>query len=168
MSDQPKNTNCHGKVVSTTRYPAGKFFQVPNGIHKVVSSPYDLAALLFLMQCADGNGTSFPSYATIAQGIMSRCQAMISVSRLNKSGIISIQERPNASNVFTVNFDRLVNLIDQSTVSTSRPRRALQSTKTTIPVNQVDPNHTQGTKPTEQEEKNNLSLIDEIYSEAQI
>ncbi len=147
------------------RYPAGKFFQIPNGVHRVVKSPYDLSVLLFLMQCADSNGKCFPSYATIAQGIMSRYQAMKSVKNLQVTGILSIKQTPYKPNTFVVNFDKLVNLIDQSTVLTSQPRRPHQSTTLTPPVNQVDPNHTHITIHNEQDvNQKNDSLIDSYYA----
>ena len=57
------------------RYPAGKFFLVPNGIHRAVHSPYDLIVLLYLLQCSEPKGKSFPSYKTLSPGLMSRYRA---------------------------------------------------------------------------------------------
>jgi hypothetical protein len=163
--NQPQNISGQKEVTVTVRYPAGNFFQVPNGIHRAVNSPYDLSVLIFLMQCADRNGKCFPSYATISQGIMSRYQAIKSVKNLHDKGIVNIERIPYKTNTFIVDFHKLVNLIDQSTTLTSQSHRLHRSTTLTTPINQVDSNNTQITKPSEQEDKNNISLIDAIYSE---
>lgn len=159
-------------VAEMNLYEAGKFYQLPKNIHKVLKNPFEFAVLTYLLQCADDNGSSFPSYKTLAQGMMSRYQAILSVKQLETAGFITIKKTPYHSNHFTVDISKLVNCIEQSTVLTSQPRRPPQSTVLTTLVNQVDPNNNHLTKTIEQkeiiEDNNFESFIKSTFKEAKI
>jgi len=96
------------------------YFKVPNGIFKIVKNTYNLSVLLYLLRCANGNGTAFPSYKNLAQGLMSRYKCMQVCKELQDSGYISIKNRFNTkrncddSNIFIINMEKILSDIEQA------------------------------------------------------
>ena len=124
------------------KYENGDFYQVPRGIEKVVGDIYEFTVLTRLLDRASNTtGASFPSFRDLTMGMMCRNRAIQSVKAIEKLGIINIEHIPFKSNTYTINIDKLMELIktsaphglvqvkDQSTTKTSQlPAVASQQT----------------------------------------
>jgi hypothetical protein len=99
----------------------GHYYRVPNNIHSVVSSVYELSILLLLLQHTDDNGYCFPGQDTLAQRIMSTKQVKRATDTLKKKGFISVTRkwiRGGGINLYyTVNLSAIENSIAQRTDS---------------------------------------------------
>lgn len=113
----------------------GNYTKIPNDIHKIVKSVYELSILIYLLRCCDSHNKCFPSYDKITQGLMTRRHCMNLCKELTKRGYIRIKERKFKSNIFTINIERIVNDIHQCTTVTSEPKSPRKSKYT---KNQLD------------------------------
>ncbi|MGB2814098.1 MAG: hypothetical protein WBC75_03280, partial [Dehalococcoidales bacterium] len=100
--------------MANPQFRPGEFYQIPNGLHRIVKFPTDLCVLTYLLQCRNGSNTCFPSYQKICQGLFSRRQAMTSVKRLKKADIISVIGTPYKANTFVINMELIVKLTSEA------------------------------------------------------
>jgi hypothetical protein len=101
-----------------TKLPDGHFFQVPDNIHRAVMNVYELAVLIHLLQRQDGEGCSFPSQETLAQGMMSTKQVNRATTGLAKRGLITIDRkwvwRGGIQLTYTVRMDVILVIVQQT------------------------------------------------------
>lgn len=124
------------------KFEAGSFHQVPDNVHKIFQSVYELAIFNYLLQCSDSSCKSFPSYSTLSQGLMSRYQAILTVKQLVKRGYVSIEKREFKSNIFVINIEKVINDVNQAMSLTGQVTRPGNQQRLPLLVNVLDPNQT--------------------------
>lgn len=95
------------------------YFKVPNGLHLILDNVYEYVAMSYLLRCRNEYNIAFPSYNAIAQGLMSRLQAIRSCKTLIEKGYIKIRKRKYKSNIFTIDLGKIVSDINQLRIETS-------------------------------------------------
>lgn len=123
------------------KYENGQFYQLPKNLHRVVANSYEFSILAYLLQC-ENEGKAFPSYNTMAQGLMSRREVIRAIKSLISKGYLTKEPQHYHSNIYHIIISKLVTDIHQCLTVTSDSQSPSSDSQSPPLVTHSHPNNT--------------------------